>query len=204
GYDSLAFCAGLLRHRDAERLPVLLLLTAREEALAERPREASLLETLLSLRGATRVEVAPLAAEDPRLLVEQVLGLEGLLLRQVAERTAGNPLFAVQLVGDWVQRGVLQAGPRGFARRALDSSLLSESIHHVWSEHVAALLRGRPSSFRTALEIAAALGQNVDAMEWEEACRAAGALPPLDLPDVLARGRLGRRPGQGADTLHAE
>ena len=203
GSDALAFCAGVLRRREADRLPVLLLLTAREEALAGRPREAFLLETLLTLPGAARLEVAPLPPDDHRLLVERVLGLEGDLVRQVQERTAGNPLFAVQLVGDWVQRGVLQAGPRGFTLRAGEAAPLPDDIHHVWAAHVAALLRGRPPSFRTALEIAAALGLSVDGMEWEEACRAAGAEPPLDLPDLLARHRLARRTGEGFAFVHA-
>src|SRR6185295_13107528 len=91
----------------------------------------------------------------------------------------------------------------GFTLRAGEAAPLPEDIHHLWAAHVGALLRGRPPSYRTALELAAALGLSVDAMEWEEACRAAGAEPPLELPDLLARRRLARRTSEGFAFVHA-
>jgi hypothetical protein len=42
------------------------------------------------------------------------LGIEGALAERVARRTSGNPLFAVQLVGDWVSRGLLEPSQGGF------------------------------------------------------------------------------------------
>ena len=51
----------------------------------------------------------------PRRLVEELLRLDPGLAARVAERTDGNPLFAVQRVGDWVERGVLVPTARGLA-----------------------------------------------------------------------------------------
>jgi hypothetical protein len=72
-----------------------------------RPAAAASVAELLGRPGAERIDVGALGPEHHASLVHELLGLEGALATQVKERTAGNPLFAVQLVGDWVQRGVL-------------------------------------------------------------------------------------------------
>jgi tetratricopeptide (TPR) repeat protein len=200
GRDALAFCARALR--DAEPLPALFLLTAREEALAGRADETALLASVIASPGASRLPLAPLPAADHRRLVEQLLGLDSALVRQVEERTEGNPLFAVQLVGDWVQRGVLQAGPGGFVLPAGETAPLPEDIHQVWAEHIHSVLRDRPLAYRTALEVAAALGLAVERGEWVAACRAAGVEPPAGLIDTLARRRLARRTDEGYSFVH--
>src|SRR5262249_24794304 len=110
GLDALRFAEALLPYDD---LPVLLVMTVREEALPERVCEAEVLARLAKSPRTTRVPVGPLPIEHRSVLVRELLGLAGALASRVEERTAGNPLFAVQLVGDWVQRGILEPGPRG-------------------------------------------------------------------------------------------
>src|SRR6185503_16377770 len=100
--ESIAL-AGYLRARPP-RSPVLVLMTAREDAFT---RELQALAT-------TRIPVAPLPPADGLALAREILPLDDILCRTLADRTFGNPLFALQLVGDWVARGTLVAGPRGF------------------------------------------------------------------------------------------
>src|SRR5690606_37215374 len=103
GGDTLAFVEHLLRPHPQDRAAALVLMTVREEALAEQPLAASLLERIEALENVQTVPVEALAPDEHVELVQYLLGLEEALAHEVAERTAGNPLFAVQLVGDWVE-----------------------------------------------------------------------------------------------------
>jgi tetratricopeptide (TPR) repeat protein len=197
--EAIAFADHLLRSAD---LPALLLLTARDEALAERRLEAAAMAELLTLPGARELEVPPLSAGDRTALVEELLGLSGELAAQVEERTHGNPLFAVQLVGDWVQRGVLEVGVSGFVLRAGEQARFPDDLHQVWSARVDRLLAGLPAGSREALEIAAALGPTVDRQEWETSCRAMGVPCPPPLLDGLIVSHLAVRTEEGWRFVH--
>lgn len=197
--EAVAFADHLLRSAD---LPILLLLTARDEALAERPVEAAAVADLLTLPGARAMEVPPLSHGDRAALVEELLGLSGELAAQVEERTYGNPLFAVQLVGDWVQRGVLEVGGTGFVLKEGEEARFPDGLHEVWSARVDRLLAGLPAGSREALEIAAALGPTVDRQEWEISCRAMGVPCPPPLLDGLIVSHLAIRTEEGWRFVH--
>jgi tetratricopeptide (TPR) repeat protein len=203
GAESLAFARHLLERREESPLPVLLVLTARDEALAERPAEGEALAALLALPGAKVIAVPPLPREDGTTLIQEILGLDGDLAAQVEARTGGNPLFAVQLVGDWVQRGVIQVGETGFVLRPGSRAPIPDDLHQVWVGRVARLLAGQPPEAQEALEIAATLSPFVDREEWEGACRAAGIACPSRLQEELVTGRLALRTEEGWAFVHA-
>jgi tetratricopeptide (TPR) repeat protein len=197
--EAIAFADHLLRSAD---LPVLLLLTARDESLAERRLEAAAMAELLTFPSARELEVPPLSPGERTALVEELLGLSGELAAQVEERTHGNPLFAVQLVGDWVQRGVLEVGEAGFVLRAGEEALFPDDLHQVWSARVDRLAETLPAGSREALEIAAALGPTVDRQEWEISCRAMGVACPPPLLDGLVVSHLAVRTEEGWRFVH--
>ena len=65
--------------------------------------------------GAQTVALAPLGDSDIAALLEELLGADpsvGDLAVIIAERAAGNPFFAEEMVRELAQRGVL-AGERG-------------------------------------------------------------------------------------------
>ncbi len=167
GIDALGFAGHLLASRSPA--PVLVVLTARDEALAERPVEEELLSELLAADGSDVVAVGPLEGPDRRALVRALLGLGGPLAAQVESRTAGNPLFAVQLVGDWVQRGLLIPGVGGFRLRDGVRPELPDDLHAWWDARIERLLVTRSEADALALEVAAALGQDVEVAEWARA-----------------------------------
>ncbi len=187
GHDALGFA----RHLLGRKVPVLLVLTAREEALAERPEELALLEAL----DARELRVGLLTQRHQVELLQERLGLARSLAAEVGRRTSGNPLFAVQLVGDWVQREVLRSTDEGFVLEA--EAPLPDNVHSVWSERVERLLAERPDSDRVALELAACLGQEVSDAEWRGVC-ALRQLPKTGLEEVLIRQGLARRHPEGA------
>jgi eukaryotic-like serine/threonine-protein kinase len=200
GADSLAFLEGLLNEDAAVPLPALLLLTANDEALAERPLESAALARLLNHPRAARLAVPPLPAADHARLVGEMLDLDGELAQRVHARTEGNPLFAVHLVGDWVQRGVLREGPAGF--RLADGVAVPEDVQQVWTDRLSRIVERQGLPAAVALELGAALGQFVQREEWESACREAEGAATESLLDELAAGRLARRVQGGWTFAH--
>ena len=91
--------------------PALVLVTYRPEYQGAFTRVA----------GAHTVALAPLSDSETAALVAHLLGPEpsvDALGRRVAERAAGNPFFAEELVRDLAERGVLQGEPGAYASAA--------------------------------------------------------------------------------------
>jgi class 3 adenylate cyclase len=87
------------------RSPAMVLTTARPEYDG----------ALTRIHGAQTIALAPLGDSDTEALLSDLLGSDpsvGELTAIIAERAAGNPFFAEEMVRELVQRGVL-AGERG-------------------------------------------------------------------------------------------
>ncbi|HZO16963.1 MAG TPA: AAA family ATPase, partial [Polyangiaceae bacterium] len=186
GLDALRLTSLLLRERQSHT-PILALLTAREEVLRTRALESQELDALLHMQGSLELGIAELSHADQHSLVEQLLGLSGELVERVATRTGGNPLFAIQLVGDWIARGLLVASERGLELRSGSGEDLPDDIHALCATRIEQALGTRSDDDRQALELAALLGGEVQEAEWTRACVILGVLPSGDLPHVLAR-----------------
>ena len=166
GADAFGLARHLLGLQMGEGPPILVIATLRDDALESLPGTADEGESLLAHPRAQTVPVERLQEREAEELVRELLGLEPGLAKQVEERTAGNPLFAVQLVGDWVQRGVLEVSGRGFALRRGEEAVLPDDIHSLWAERTERVIEQFDNSPRAALETAALLGNQVDDAEW--------------------------------------
>ena len=197
GVDALGLAGYLLKRQRQHPCPIMIVATAQEEALAESRVAWYVLTELLTLDEAQRVDIKPLNADDHHQLIQRLLGLEGGLIEQVEARTAGNPLFAVQLIGDWVQRGVLEVGEDGFVLRSGARLDLPGDLYEVWSERLRRQIEeeGGPGA-KVGLEAAAALGLEVYDVEWRAVCEALGCVAPEGLVERLINARLARpQPG---------
>lgn len=195
GLDALLLGAEICAHHPT--LPVLLLYTVRDESLAGGSPADLALGALLEHERASVIHVRELAPTDHRQLVRHMLGLSPALAERVAARTEGNPLFAVQLVGDWVARGVLRHGRKGLELEPGQSDELPADVHALCDARMARSLTGRPADERRALELLALLGAEVDESEWLATCARAGLEAPHALVDVgVERGLLERRDGR--------
>ncbi len=184
--DTLSFVHHLLFNE--ESFPLLVVATVRSDVLAERREEERRLSACIGYERAEALHVGPLPEEEWPALVERLLRLDTSLAARIAERTKGNPLFAVQLVGHWVDRGLLEAGPEGFHLAPGASVELPDELHGMWSDRVERLLAGRPEPEVIALELAAALGEAVNGEDWAQVCSVAGVETPAGLvEDLLAR-----------------
>lgn len=162
-------------------LPVLILATVRDDL----PGASDVFRGLEEMDRKEYMHIGSLPRRAWGALASSVLVLAPELAEQVGQRAAGNPLFAVQLVADWVQRNLLVESPVGFGLRAGVAMDLPDGLHQVWQERIADLLADRPAADGQALEIAALLGARVDEVEWLAACRASGAEPSPDLAELL-------------------
>ncbi|MDG1479216.1 MAG: protein kinase [Myxococcota bacterium] len=183
GLDTISCAAALLEAQPP--IPALLVMTAQDESLAERPQVSRALQTFRYRAGFEVIKLRSLPMEIHRSLVQWLLGRDGELVDQVAVRTSGNPLFAVHLVGDWVLRGALLPGPRGMELRSDESPQLPPDLSRFWQERIDRILGELEASAGFALEIAAILGEQVDQTEWVAACLLQDITPPRELLDHL-------------------
>jgi serine/threonine protein kinase/tetratricopeptide (TPR) repeat protein len=193
--EAFAFPRALLDRTDAP--PVLFVLTVQEEAIAGNHAARSALAALTAHPRSRVLSVGALPLEDQVDFVQGLLRLEPGLAARVAKRTEGNPLFASQLLDDWVSRDLLELSVDGFRlKNPLDASLPG-SLADVWHRRVEALLEATHPHFRVPLEIAAALGSAVDTAEWLAICRRAGWTAPTSLVDELLARHLAVVEGEG-------
>src|SRR5262249_55230942 len=152
-------------------LAALLVVVARDgDSLSPLEIERRL-ASLTTLPGGRRVDVPPFDAVQSRRLVRALLGLDGALVETVAERSGGIPLVTGQTIGDWVQRGVLAPGAFGFELAPGADAALPDSLRQLWAERVDAVVAPQA---RGALELAAALGLEINLEEWRAACAERG------------------------------
>ncbi len=202
GSDTIEF-ARFVHEQKRDLGPVYLVMVGTGEILAERSIERDMLEDLVERPGVEQMELSPLDPVDHERLVEELLMLEGDLAREVVRRTSGNPLFAVELIGDWVQRGVLEVGERGFELSEGVDPAIPDHLHDVWVQRLEALLEEYGGDAREALELAAALGQEVRTEEWRAVCDLAGVRLDDALAGELTERRFANRSDEGWSFAHA-
>jgi serine/threonine protein kinase/tetratricopeptide (TPR) repeat protein len=203
GGDAIEFARFLHRVQPRDTGPILLVLAVSDDALAERDDERELLESLAEHEWVTELALDPLDTVKHEKLVQELLLLEGDLARDVVRRTAGNPLFAVDLIGEWVQRGVLEVGEQGFVLRDGVEATIPDHLHDMWVQRIEGLLADYDDDARHALELAAALGQDVQSEEWEGVCDLAGVYLDESLAAQLIERRFARRTEGGWAFAHA-
>ncbi|MBT3220277.1 MAG: protein kinase [Proteobacteria bacterium] len=168
--DALGLALYLMRHRQTNAIPVLIVATVRDDILTDNPVAAARIDAVMKLRGTARLQVGPLSVREHAELVQTLLGMEETLIAQVVERTMGNALFAVNLVGDWVERGLLEVGPSGFEIREGANIGLPQEVRIEWGTRINKLLEEMPPDAHEYLEAAAALGLDVDLTDWRRVC----------------------------------
>ena len=137
GSTGTACAHQILNTQDEAPFPVLFVLTVRDEAVLPDSYESEAIDRFAEHDDVAEIRLGPLSDHSRVELVRGLLGLEGSLAAQVEERTGGNPLFAVQLVGNWVQEGLLlRIGDTGFELRPGVEPQLPDDLHAVWRNHI--------------------------------------------------------------------
>ncbi|EYF05378.1 serine/threonine-protein kinase [Chondromyces apiculatus] len=148
-FDSL-----MTLHRDSPMLGLMVVATARSEAVETDPAAAARLEEILKGWSGERLDVAPLNAAQMNTLLRETLPLDEAAAEAAATRSKGNPLFALQLLHAWAGGGhlALRAGKYYVPRPAM--AVQAATTAELWEERLAAL----PEVLRHGARAAAALG----------------------------------------------
>ena len=185
---------------------VLLVATVRSDVVAERGALRARLSKLYETAEAERIRLTPLGADDHRELIDRLLHLEPRLAESLADRTEGNPLFAIQLLRDWVDRGLLEVGGRGFGLPTDADTDVPDDIHELWLERIQRVIDKftRPSDrlLWTCFERAATLGRENDDTEWRAVCDDVGVEHAAALRDALIKRGLAERTDDGWAFAH--
>ena len=102
---------------------------------------------LTRVHGAQTIALAPLSDSETAALVSELLGPDpsvGGLGQTIAERAAGNPFFAEEIVRELAERGVLRGEPRRI--RVDGRGCRGERACHAAGDHRRAHRPARPES----------------------------------------------------------
>jgi serine/threonine protein kinase/tetratricopeptide (TPR) repeat protein len=194
-----------LRERRSEPPRMLVLATVRSDIVADQPNLAGRLDSLQRDERSTRLELEPLAREYQRDLLMGLLPLEEDLADRLADRTEGHPLFAMQLLGHWIDRGDLEVGDHGFRVPEGSTVELPDDIHQLWLDRIDRMLQQFGESadnVLVAVELAATLGRQVDYREWARLLDDADLEVPDGLVDRLIDRGLAERTADGWAFAH--
>jgi len=159
--EALELATALLRMQ----APVLVVLTARDDLGG-----SDGLSQFLTRGDVRQLLIGGLGDAGASELIRGLLGLHGELADRVERHARGNPMFAVQLVGDWVQRGLLVPGRAGFRLSPGVRIEIPDELHQLWGSRLEEAVEGLGQGARESFEVAAVLGYSFEAQEWREAC----------------------------------
>jgi len=197
--------------------PILFVLTVREEALAEDVRAREALESIENHPRLSTINLEFFDDETFERLVRDGLMLTGPAASLVSSQCDGSPLYATQLVEFWLSRGALIA-ENGQIELVDETVIPPLDIANLWQsrlDHLVAELSqakslttnqfsavSDPDAVWKRLEMAAALGRDVDTDEWNHASELASIAVSLRLVDALVEARLAERTAIGFSFVH--
>jgi len=159
----------LLEGQNVTPYPALVLATLRSEELLTNPELRMAVERLERHMDVSRLTLAPLKRNDVERLVGALLPLTRAAASVIAERSSGHPLFAIQLLNDWVASAELVPSPNGRGLERVHSQAVPTRINEVVERRITTFLSSFENHLgldagraRTILEWAALLGEPVD------------------------------------------
>lgn len=198
--DAVTFVRAFFADTIASRSRVLFVLTERsQDTSASLSRDLS---DLIANDDCTVHEVGPLPGDAHFDLIHDHLGIDESLAHQLVDQTGGNPLFTIQLVDDWVQRGLLTVTRDGFGlTRGEHAPDFPATMRAAWMRRLSSTLTRQET---VALELAATVGDMISPQEWAEVCRATVVRDPSILLNRMLTVRLARTVRGGWAFVHRQ
>ena len=168
GLEAMELASYVLRYYSDT--PVLFVFLVNDSLLAERPAERDAFEELGQCEDVDTVMLNEMDLPSMSLLIRELLQMGGDLPEQVLQHVGGNPLYAVQLVSNLVQREILISGEHGLELKEGAKLELPVDALSSWREQLERVLGRLPEQARLVLEIGVALGAEIHWKEWERAC----------------------------------
>jgi len=184
GAETVEFARFMMRRAGSA---ALFLLTFPRVFFEETDAESAALEELIGRNNTHVIDIDPIDSADHARLLDGTLGLEPRLRDRLIASSAGNPLYSLQMLEEWVARNKLKSESHGFV---LEGELhLPEDLNQLWIQRLRTALANPGGEFDEtlpALEIAAHMGSEVYFNEWSEVCRRLGLTPFAGLVDQLS------------------
>ena len=174
---------------DAATGAIFCLASSQSLDMADNPNR----EQVQALRQHARTQaiaLKPLPGQDRIALLRELLGLDPSLAAQVEKETGGNPQFAVQLVGHWVDEDLLIAGVKGFILKPGVPIQAPASMLDMWVERLETVCGDTSWEAVGAIELAAVFGNVVEQAAWKRALSLVNLPEPTALIERMARLRL--------------
>ena len=196
--DSIECVRLLLTEPASAKLPLLILMALNDDVQHTIPKQhIDLIRQIVEHPHTEELMLRPLHERDQDALIHALLPVEPPLDREVKNLSRGNPMFLVQLIGDWVQNDILEIGEHGYRLKPGASPFLPTTLNQLWNTRLAKLIRTvrRRSPgvselhVRSVLELTAALGQEILLKEWGVACAQADlSIPAALIPTLVDQG----------------
>lgn len=174
----------LLLEQPQVQAPIYVVMTARTDLLTDDRPHLEVLEAIDEHPRAQSLAVEPLDETTIRQLVEEALFLEPSAAYEVARRSGGNPLHALEMVGQWLDRDLLESSRYGYLLRDGAPPGTGGEWIEVWSDVIERLVDG-VSGGRLVLELGAVLGRSIQRPVWEDAADQLDVEVPEPLVETL-------------------
>lgn len=206
GSEALGLVQYLLQNLDISP-PALLVGTLRSDIVAEDKALQRRIDAICRHDHCQRIDLSPLGDSEFQELLHCMLPLETTLAQLVTERTEGTPLFAHQLLNAWIADERLIETANGFAFDGDAAASVPDDIHSLWMDRLHQLVTSYPSADHgqswEAIELAAAVGREINHEEWLAICDDADLSPPPNLADNLIDRGLAERTDGGWRFAHS-
>ncbi|MBM65321.1 MAG: hypothetical protein CMH55_03690, partial [Myxococcales bacterium] len=103
-------------------------------------------------------------------VLDQLIHLDAVLAEQVVASSGGRPLFAVHLVSDWLERGLLEPSPEGLRLKAGAEVRVPANLEQLFIVRIELILGEDSAAALLALEVAACESPSFDDGDWIFCC----------------------------------
>jgi serine/threonine protein kinase len=144
-------------HQEAQALGLFIVATVRDEAVMTDPVAREWVEWLLHKLGGQRMDIQPLDSTQTHALLRETLPLDEAAVIEAAQRSKGNPLFALQILHAWAGGGHLELRDGRYSVPEAKLAMRAATTAELWEER----LRAIPEDLRRGARAAAALGGDI-------------------------------------------
>ncbi len=163
-------------------VPILFLLSVRDEDLAELPIHDAQLRDYAQLERVDEVRLHPLSDDEMAELLDRTMPIDPALRAALTAQSRGNPLHALQTLQLSLDRGDSQVDDDGCVRGVIGV----ESRDELWLQRLARA----DIVDRDPVLVAAVLGMRVDPDTWEAVCARLGLMVDSTLAHQLVEAGL--------------
>ncbi|MBF95217.1 MAG: hypothetical protein CMH58_08690 [Myxococcales bacterium] len=171
-------------------LPILVVIATSSKELESTPILNRQLQMVERMAEGFVHHLAPLSAVAIRAVLDQLIHLDTSLSERVVASSGGRPLFAVHLVSDWLERGLLEPSPEGLRLKAGVEAKVPANLEELFTVRIELILGDESEAAMLALEVAACERPGFAEGDWIFCCGRLGLELRTEWLDLLVNAAL--------------